>query len=140
LGDGSEKPDWGDKFEPIFFGGYIDDHGRIIDVWGLIFWLAGQVPVEPWAFTLRELFMINEAADFAKWNHTAAIEATIANSQRDEKKRRRPFTARNFHPHILFDIAKRKKLKEDKPVSITILRDVFVDGATFDEILDTHGV
>lgn len=98
------------------------------------------MPIEPWSFTLRELFILNEAADFARWNHTASIQATLANTQRDEKKRRKPFTARSFHPHLLFGIAQKKKLKEDKPVSITILRDVFVDGATFDEILDTHGV
>lgn len=86
---------------------------------------------------------MQEGADFARWNHTAAIQATLANTVRDSKKRSKPFQAREFHPHILH--AKKQRENEqrgdgDGKVSITILRDVFVEGASMSEIEESHGV
>jgi len=86
---------------------------------------------------------MQEGADFARWNHTTAIQATLANTVRDPKKRKKPFSGREFHPHILYAAAERKKRegepKENK-VSITILRDIFVDGKAWNEIETTHGI
>jgi hypothetical protein len=34
------------------------------------------------------------------WDHTAAVIATIAEVNRDRKKRSRPYTPAEFHPHV----------------------------------------
>ena len=40
-----------------------------------------------------------EEHDKTQWNHTASIHATIANVNRDPKKRKKPFTPEDFHPY-----------------------------------------
>jgi hypothetical protein len=87
---------------------------------------------------------MQEGADFARWNHTTAIQATLANTVRDPKKRKKPFSGREFHPHVIYAAEQRKK-KEGKPkkndkVSITILRDIFVDGTPWNDVEEKHGI
>lgn len=40
-----------------------------------------------------------EGRSIAEWWHTAALIATLANQNRDPKKRRQPYEAEEFHPH-----------------------------------------
>ena len=49
----------------------------------------------------------------------------IANTQRDPKKKPRPYLPAEFHPLL---IAQRRKKAKRRTVPITVLKDVFVDG------------
>ena len=51
-----------------------------------------------------------EEAQFERWNHTAAILSFHANLNRDPKKKRRPFSMKDFHP--------MKQKKQEKNVRI----------------------
>ena len=80
--------------------------------------------------------------DFSEWTHTASVEAALANTVRDEKKRKRPFVMQDFHPHILHakEEEKRRKSRGVEKPNISILRDVFVDGASMGDVVETHGI
>lgn len=102
--------------------------------------------VEPWTFTLAELFELATGNSFARWNHTATIQATLANTVRDPKTKSKPWYAHDFHPHILHAERMRRK-REGEPertgetkASISILKDVFVDNVPFAKVLETHGI
>ena len=55
------------------------------------------------------------------WSHTSHIMSLMANVNRDVKKRRRPYAARDFSP-----FANRPEAKTPK-TSIRLLKEVFVD-------------
>jgi hypothetical protein len=55
--------------------------------------------VEPWSFTLRQLFMMAQARLITDWNLFSALMSLIANCHRD--KRYAPeFTPDHFHPLV----------------------------------------
>ena len=60
--------------------------------------LAGAVGVDPGPLTLRELLWMAEGRDRARWRHTSAVMALIANVNRDPKKGRL-FEPSDFDPH-----------------------------------------
>jgi hypothetical protein len=65
----------------------------------LIFVYAGILGVEPWSFTLRQLFMMAHARLISDWNMFSALMSLIANCHRD--KRYAPeFTPDHFHPLV----------------------------------------
>ena len=55
------------------------------------------------------------------WNHTAEIEALLANINRDPKRRTEAWTAADFHPFT----ARRKRSDAPLSADITVLRDAF---------------
>lgn len=61
-------------------------------------WACGIVGVEPWNWSMRDLF----GAARAKWRHdwdlVAASLWLVAEVNRDRKRRPRPFTPADFHP------------------------------------------
>ena len=63
--------------------------------------------------------------DWQTWLHTAQLSAMIANSQRDPKKKSKPFLPTEFHPLLL---AEQKRRAKHRKVPITVLKDVFIDG------------
>lgn len=56
------------------------------------------------------------------WVHTASVQAMIANTVRDPKKRRKPYTAEDFYPKVFAD---RKQPAARSP--ITVLKTAFVN-------------
>jgi len=107
--------------------------------------LAGEVGIEPWSFTLAELFEMATGHSFAQWHHTAAIQATLANTVRDAKRRRSPFYARDFHPHVLHAARVRRKRAGHRESSrdemgVGILKSVFVDNAPIGKVMEFHGI
>jgi len=80
--------------------------------------------------------------DFGKWSHTASVEAGLANTVRDQKKRKRPFVMQEFHPHLLYakEKAKRAKSRGENTADISILRDVFVQDSSFGDVIEKHGI
>lgn len=63
-----------------------------------------------------------DEVDWQMWDHTAQLSSMIANSQRDPKKKKKPFKSNDFHPLL---IAARRRRRKNAP--ITILKEVFVD-------------
>jgi len=57
---------------------------------------------------------MSEGRDKQIWNHTASILSMLANANRDEKKRRQPYTAEDFNPYEL-----RKREKEKVKLAMT---------------------
>lgn len=84
--------------------------------------IAGYVGVDPYDFTLRELLYMRDGKEEVAWWHTAAVRSTIANSQRDPKKKPSPYTPDDFYPKP------KKKRQADAKVPISILKKVFIDG------------
>lgn len=90
---------------------------------------------------------MNEGRDRGLWWHTASIEATLANTVRDKKKRRRGYQAAEFHPWEERD-RQRKRRAEAKmrredgngKSDVRILKAVFVDRKSFTEIETEFGV
>lgn len=120
-------------------GSQIDQ--RVVAPRRSIFWFAGQAGVEPWTYTLRQLFVQQQGQDFGAWIHTASIEAALANTVRDSKKKRKPFIMQDFHPHILHAKAKEERKKpKKKGVDISILRDIFIDAKPMEELVEEHGI
>ena len=66
-----------------------------------------------------------EETEFQCWQHTAQLSAVIANTQRDPKKKPKPYLPADFHPLM---IARRKRKAKRRRVPITVLKDVFIDG------------
>jgi len=84
---------------------------------------------------------MNEGRDRGEWWHTASLQATIANSVRDPKKRRRAWRSDQFHPWEVRDARlRRRRESRSSKTDIRILKAVFVDGATMDEIEEDYGV
>ena len=112
--------------------------GEVVDVWGLIFWLAGQSGFEPWSFTLHELVLLNNAADFQAWTIAAHRECVLRELKRDPKKRKRPFEWFEFHPAIAPLIAAdAEEMAAKRPkTDIRILKAVFVDRESFGEVVE----
>ena len=63
--------------------------------------------------------------EWQAWQHTAQLSAMIANSQRDPKKKSKPFLPAEFHPLLL---AEKKRRVKRRKAPITVLKDVFIDG------------
>jgi len=89
------------------------------------------------------LVEIAEGASWERWNHTGAIQATLANTVRDAKQKKSPFYISDFHP-FLIALEKKKKpgprRKFDCVAPITILKDVFVDQAPISKVMQMHGI
>lgn len=69
------------------------------------------------------------------WNHTADLQATVAEPNRDREKRKAPFGRLDFHPFLQRDEERRKKrdgvTAATKPVEmipVSVLCSVFVKG------------
>ncbi len=60
-----------------------------------------------------------------KWNHTSVLLALQANCHRDPKKRRRPYSARDFHP---FPPPRPKLTATQKKANFDAIRDAFKYG------------
>jgi len=52
------------------------------------------------------------------WNHTALLAAIVANTARDPKRRRKPFTAADFHPFA------DRKATRGRPLTRETMRDL----------------
>ena len=83
--------------------------------------MAGFVGVNPDPFTFHELSLMVRGKHKEVWQHTASILAMTANTVRDPKKKRRPYSAENFYPTVF---AGRKKPEGRVPISI--LKSVFL--------------
>ena len=83
--------------------------------------LAGFVGVNPDPFTFHELSLMVRGKHKEQWQHTASILAMTANTVRDPKKKRRPFSAEDFYPTVFVG---RKKAEGRVPISI--LKSVFM--------------
>lgn len=71
--------------------------------------------------TLRQLFEMCDARDYANWSYVAYAVTVYAEANRDKKKRSEPYRVADFHPH------EQERKKQDIPkVPITVLRDLFV--------------
>lgn len=87
--------------------------------------MAARAGVELWDYSWRELVWMADEKDDAAWWHTASIVAAIANTARDPKKRRRPFSAKEFHP---LQNRRRKPLVKLSPKeSLALLKKAWVD-------------
>ena len=62
----------------------------------MILQVAGVIGVEPWTYTIRELWAMHIGALEERWWHTANIMATIHNSQ--ISKRNQVKSPADFHP------------------------------------------
>jgi len=101
--------------------------------------MAGFVGVVPWSLSLADLVEMNEGRDRGLWWHTASVEAMVANTVRDPKKRRKPWSAIDFHVYEISDRQRRAKAKRGK-LDISILKAVFVDGLSKDQVSEKFGV
>lgn len=88
---------------------------------------AGIVGVAPWPFTLAELVRMCEAREISEWNRTVQLSVILANAWRDEKNRREPFSAVDFHPYRdRLQLPERPKV-DDVAKDLSILKHLFVD-------------
>ena len=54
--------------------------------------------VSPFPYTMRELVWMAEAKEILEWDQTSLMWALTANSMRDPKKQRKPFSPADVHP------------------------------------------
>lgn len=54
--------------------------------------------MEPWEYTLRELWWMAKSRLSAEWDQTSVLWATIANTARDSKRTPKPFMPADVHP------------------------------------------
>lgn len=64
-----------------------------------------------------------EAKRRDEWDRAAALQALIANTNRDPKKQPRPFTWRQFHPCA----GRPRRKRSGATAGVSILKAVFVD-------------
>ena len=80
---------------------------------------------------------------FQEWHYTSAVQATLANTVRDEKRKRKPFYTRDFHPHILQHEAERREregVPDEQKLDVSILKSVFVDDVPIGKVMAFHGL
>lgn len=56
-----------------------------------------MIPIDPRAYTIRQLVWMSEGAQQERWSRTSAEMALLANTVRDPKKTK-PFTPSDFDP------------------------------------------
>jgi hypothetical protein len=55
-----------------------------------------------------------QANDRIRWNHTSEIIAALYNTVRDDKKKRKPFTAAEFNPYTISKSQPVRKITIDQ--------------------------
>ena len=92
------------------------------EAWRAAFESAAIAGVEPWQFTMRELQWMADARLEHEWNLSAAIQALLAEVNRDRKTRSKPFTVHDFHP------LHARRRQQQNTIPMGELRTLFTEG------------
>lgn len=93
--------------------------------WKFIHELAGIIGVAPEPRSWRELDWMAKAKRRHDWRQTSMIITTIANANRDTKKRKRPYHPNDFMPPDLAEGIKRMAGFKLTPQNLHVLKPMF---------------